>query len=50
MELVLIRLVDMSFNRMFSDPHYKYTWPTYGSGFNLIGGHEFQQDVLRSSL
>ena len=31
MELVLIRLMDMGFNGMFSDPHCRYTG---GSGFN----------------
>ena len=47
---VLIRLVDMSFNGMFSNPHYRYTRPRSGSAFNKIGGHEFQWDVLKSSL
>ena len=50
MDLVLIRLVDMGFNVMFSDPHCRYTGSTGGSGYNLIGGHGFQCDVLRSSL
>ena len=27
-----------------------YTEPVGGSGFNEIGGHEFQRDVLRSSI
>ena len=49
-DLVSIRLVDMGFNRMFSDPHCCYTGPTGGFGLNQIGGHGFQQDVLRSSL
>ena len=50
MDLVLIRLVDMSFHGMFSDRHCRYTGPTGGSGFNQISGHEFPGDVLRSSL
>ena len=33
-DLVLIRLVDMGFNGMFTYPHYRYTVPTGGSGFN----------------
>ena len=41
MELVLIRLVDMSSKVMFSDPHSRYTGPTGGAGFNQIGGHGF---------
>ena len=41
MDLILIRLVDMSFQGMFSDPHCRYAGPTGGSGFNQIGGHEF---------
>ena len=49
-DLILIRLVDMSFQGMFSDPHYRYAGPTGGSDFNQIGGHEFPGDVLRSSL
>ena len=50
MNLVLIRLVDMAFSGMFSDPHCRYTGPTCESGFNQIGGHGFQWVVLRSSL
>ena len=50
LDLVLIRLEDMSFNGMFSDPHFRYTGPEGGSGFNQIGGHELQCDVLRSLL
>ena len=50
MDLVLIRPVDISINMMFSDPLCRYTGPKGGSGFNQIGGHGFQQDVLRSSL
>ena len=79
MDLVLIKLVDMSFNGMFSDPHCMYTGlqvdlfliklvdmsikgmfsdlhsmytdrPIGGSGFNQVGGHEYQGDVFRSSL
>ena len=50
MDLVLIKLVDMGFNRMFSDPHCRYTEPIGGSGVNKIGRHGFQLDVLRSSL
>ena len=41
MELVLIRFVDMSSKRMFSDPHCRYTGPTGGDGFNQIGEHGF---------
>ena len=41
MDLVLIRLVDMSINTMFSDPLCRYTGPKGGSGFNQIGGHEY---------
>ena len=33
-DLVLIRLVDISFNDLFSDPHCRYTGPTGGFGFN----------------
>ena len=50
MNLVLIRLVDMGFSGLFSDPHCRYLGPTCGFGFNQIGGHGFQWDVLRSSL
>ena len=50
MDMVLISLMDMHFNRVFSYPHCRYLGPTGGSGFNQIGGHEFQLDVLRSSL
>ena len=39
---ILIRLMDMSFNEMFSDPHSRYIGPTGGYHFNQIGGHEFQ--------
>ena len=49
-DLSLIRLVDMGFNMVFSDPHSKYTGLTGGSGFNYIGAHWFQSDVLRPSL
>ena len=48
--LVLIRLMDMGFNEMFSYPHCRYTGPTGKSGFNQVGGHGFQWDVLISSL
>ena len=48
--MVLIRLVDICFSGVFSDPHCKYTRPEGGSGFNQIGGHNFQKGVLRSSL
>ena len=41
MEMVLIRLVNMGSNGMFSDPHSRYTGPTGGACFNQIGGHEF---------
>ena len=37
MDLVLIRLEDMSFNGMFSDLYCRYRGPTAGSGFNQIG-------------
>ena len=47
MDTVLIRLVDMCFNRMFSDDHCRNIGPTGGYSFNQIGGHVFQQDVLR---
>ena len=50
MALVLIRFVDMSSSVMFSDPHCRYIGSTVGTGFNQIGGHEFEWDVLRSSL
>ena len=48
-DLVLIRLVDMGFNWMFSYPHCRFTRHTGGSGFNQIGGHGFQLGVLVSS-
>ena len=50
LDLVLIRLEDMSFNVMFSDLYCRYSGPTCGFGFNQIGGHELQWDVLRSLL
>ena len=50
MDLVVIKLVDIGFNRMFSDPHCRYTGPISGSDVNTIGRHGFQMDVLRSSL
>ena len=37
MDLVLIKLEDMIFNEMFSDPHFRYSVPTCGFGFNQIG-------------
>ena len=40
--VMLIRLVDMGFSEMFSDPHCGYTGPTGGSYVNQIGGHGFQ--------
>ena len=40
-DLVLIRLVDMGFRGMFSDPYCRCTGPTYVSGFNQTGGHGF---------
>ena len=43
MELVLIRLVDMSLNAMFSNTHCRSTG---GVGFNQTGGH----NVLKYSL
>ena len=42
MEMVLIRLVAMGFSGVFSDPHYVYTGPTCGNGFNQTCGHGFQ--------
>ena len=42
LQLVLIRMEDIIFNRMFSDPYCRYTGPTGGSGFAHIGGHDFQ--------
>ena len=51
MELVLVRLVDMSFNTVFSDLHCRYIIGSTGAAdFSQIGGHEFQHSVLRSSL
>ena len=50
MDLVLIKLLDMTFNKMFSDLFCWSIGHTGGSGFNQIAGHDFQQDVLRSSL
>ena len=40
-DVMLIRLVDMSFSEMFSDPHYRYTMPSGGSHVDQIGGHGF---------
>ena len=37
----LIRLIDMSFKEMFSNPHCRHTRPTCGSSFNKAGRHEF---------
>ena len=42
MRLVLIRLVDMSLNTVFSNPHFWYMWNTGEVCFNQIGGHESQ--------
>ena len=39
--LVLIRLVDMGSNGMFSYPHCRYTLAIGGSGFKQIGGRRF---------
>ena len=50
MDLVLIKLVDLSFNGVFLDPHCRYTQPTGGSSFNQTGGHEFEWGVLRYGL
>ena len=44
-DLVLISLVYMSFNGMFSDPHFTYTG---GSGINQIGG--LTQSLKRNSI
>ena len=49
-DLVMIRLVDTGFNGMFSNPPCRYTRLRGESDFNKIGGHEFQWDVLKSSL
>ena len=49
-KMVLIRLVDMSHNVVFPDPHCRYGEPTDEDGFNQIGGHESQCSVSRSSL
>ena len=40
----------LGFNRVFSNSLSRYTWRAGGSGFNLIGEYEPQQDVLRPSL
>ena len=48
--MVVFRLVAMSFNTAFSDPHCRYIGYTGAAGFSQIGGHEFQLSVLRSSL
>ena len=42
MDLVLIKLVDMDFDGIFSEPHQRYLGFTGGSDCNQIGGHEFQ--------
>ena len=44
--IVLIRLVDMRFSRVFPDPHCRYLRATGRSGFNQIRGHEIQQGYL----
>ena len=49
-DLVLIRLSDMSFSSVFSDPHCRYSLSTGGFCFNKIVRHELQFGVLRSSL
>ena len=41
MYLILIRLVDMSFIEVLSDPYCMYLWPTHVSCFNQISGQEF---------
>ena len=46
MDLVLIILVNMGYNRIVSDPHSRYTGSSSGFGINQIGGHGFQQDVI----
>ena len=46
MSLALIRLMDMGFKWLFSDPHSTYLRPTGESGFNQIDGHGFQMVVL----
>ena len=49
-KMVLIRLVDISHNAMFPDPHCRYGEATGEDGFNQIGGHKSQCNVSRSSL
>ena len=44
------RLEGMGFKRMFLHPHCRFIGFTGGSGFIKINRHEFQQDVLRSSM
>ena len=50
MDMILLKILDMGFNEMFLDHHFKYTGPTCGSSSNKTVGHGFQRDVLRSSL
>ena len=50
MKVVLIRLVDMSHNIVFPDPHCRCGEPTSEGGFNQIGRHKSQCNVSRSSL
>ena len=45
MDLVLIRLVNMSFNEIFPYPRCRYKGLTCGAGFNQIDGHGFQRDI-----
>ena len=34
MDMILLKILDMGFNEMFLDHHFKYTVPTCGSGSN----------------
>ena len=49
-ELILIRLVDMSLRTVFTDSHFRYIGLTGGADFNQIDGHESQNSVHRFSL
>ena len=44
------QIEDMSFNGLFSYPRCRYLKPIGGSGFNLIEGHAFEQDIFIFSL
>ena len=49
-DLLLIVLVHMSLNSVFSDPLCTYVGSRGEFRFNLIGSHEFEWGVLRFSL